>query len=352
MNTTMLAHRFFHEPDLRGEYARVNTSFQYYTDRDGNLVWRYYSYATCIAEIRRDKNNQLCLLISHQNYSSNTSKHLYELRRACPYPSDRVIEVPRVGSGFFYGDYCYIKGTYDFERELSNVSKLTEKELRKQDERKNVQSVIRMYDNYTAHFSDVTKEEKRLRKSAKVAKVIDIVAEKEQRLNERRLHVATPEELAKRAEQRAKKEARIQRRVAEYMGDGNTLEKLKAVFSRYEYYRRGRLVCDFDDVKNAGMREAMSEYRRMLNNAQDSHGRGLSYVWLDNDGNARTSQCCQAPKEDAVRLLKLWKHKQNIVGDKAGVYTVVENTDESVKIGCHVIPTWNIELLCNALNVA
>lgn len=347
MSTQELAHRFFHEPDKRGEYARVNTSFLYYSTMGGVLVWKYFSYSTCIGEIRRNKDGEFCLLVSDETYSKCTAKHLSELVRACPFPRNRILYVPRVGNGFFYGDYYYIKGTYDFTRALQKVACMTEKDLRKQENRRFVKRTICLYDGYQFEFKDTTGDEKKLRKSAKVAKVIAITKEKDDALDARRAHVATPEELAKRAKQKAKKEERIQRKIAECMGEGISLEKLEAVFGGRSYYRRGMQYA-YDNIKDEALREAMIEYRKMLGNKCDSKGRGLSYVWLDSNGDACTSQRCRVSRHDVLRLLSMWKNKQNIIGEKAGMYTVVENTPESVKIGCHVIPTWNIELLIKA----
>lgn len=129
------------------------------------------------------------------------------------------------------------------------------------------------------------------------------------------------------------------------MGEGDTLDKIRAAYqinySRYHCYRH-----DSSDIS-----KVLREYRAHLQNQKDEQGRYLSYLWLEGD-QAKTSQHCQAPIEDVTRLLRLWKHHQNMVGQRAGSYTVVENDQSHVKIGCHVIPAWNVELLCNKLNVA
>lgn len=339
MRTNDLAHRFFHEPDKRGEYANVNTSFEYYATRSGQLVWRYFSYSTCIGEIRRNKAGELCLIISLTRYSNSTGKHLSELLSACPYHADHIFYVPRVGDGFFYGDYRYLKGTYDFERVLKNIADMTEKELRKEENRMCVLKNIRMYDAYAEAFKDTTAAEKRLRKSKKVAKAIDIATEGQRLLNEKRI-VWRQKRAARIAEQEAKRKADMaaaRERLEQYFADGDKLAKLQLIFAR-NYWEEE-------------LTEEMRDFRNTLYSAGDSQGRRLSYVWLDEDGNARTSQNCSVPHDDVMRLLAYWKHHQNIIGQKAGVYTVVENTPDIVKVGCHVIPTWNIQLLCQALNV-
>lgn len=346
MNTYQIAHRFFHEPDKRGEYANVNTSFQYYTTRDGQLVWRYFSFSTCIGEIRRNRRGEQVLVISNNKYSKVTSKHIYQLLQSCPFDGDHILCVPRVGNGFYYNS---IIGTYDFLAVLRGIASLTEKDLRRQENRHYVQGMVRMYDRYAEQMRDLTPEEKRLRKSARVLHSIDIAKEKDAALQARREHVATPEELAKRAEQRAKREERIRRKMDEFLGEGDSLDKLRTAFSGRGYWRRGHQY-DFKGVTDPTIKKALTEYRDILEKKRDDHGRTFSYAWIVGD-MVKTSRYCEAPVEDAKRLCRLWKRHQDMVGCKAGVYTVLENTPDYIKIGCHIIPKWNIDLLCEAFKI-
>lgn len=339
MTSYDLAHRFFHEPTKRGEYANVNTSFSYYVRDDGSVAWwRYYSYSTCIAEIRKNRRGQNVLVISDDRYTHCTSKHLSELRRANP--GLPVVDVPRVGAGFYY--WSSLQGTYDFLNRLRTISEMTEKDLRKQENRTFCKHFIDLYDNYIEHFADMDKESKKLRRSAKVRKVLEMVLVKNAELLARREHIAaiTDEE---REANRVKRAEALQRRLERFMSEGDTLDKIRAAYAmsyRMQYSRSGNEVT-----------KVLRDYRNHLQSQKDEQGRYLSYVWIEGD-HAKTSQHCDAPIEDVTRLLRLWKHHQNMVGQKAGVYTVVENDQSHVKIGCHVIPAWNIELLCNKLNVA
>lgn len=339
MTSYDLAHRFFHEPEKRGEYANVNTSFSYYVRDDGSVAWRrYYSYSTCIAEIRKDRKGQDVLVISDDTYSHCTSKHLYELRRANP--GLPVVDVPRVGAGFYY--WSSLEGTYDFGRKLRTIKELTEKELCRQENRQFVKHFIDLYDKYIEHFSDMDKESKKLRKCAKVRKNIEIMLVKNAELLARKEKIAamTDEE---REANRVKRAAALQRKLEKFMNGTDTLEKIRAAYAmsyRMQYSRSGNEVT-----------KVLRDYRNHLQSQKDEQGRYLSYVWIEGD-HAKTSQHCQAPIADVERLLRLWKHRQNMVGQHAGMYTVLENDQNHVKIGCHVIPAWNIELLCNKLNVA
>lgn len=336
MTSYDLAHRFFHEPDARGDYARVNTSFSYYKFSDGRESRRYYSYATCIAEIRKDRHGAQCLVISDAKYSKCTSKHLAELRRANP--GLPVVDVPRVDNGYYWSS---IEGKYDFENRLRTISGLTEKDLRQQTNREFVKHFIDLYDNYIEHFDDMDARTKKLRKCAKVRKAIEIMMVKNAELLAKKARIAAiPEEV--REANRVKRAEAIQRKLAKFMGEGDTLAKIRAAYNmKYRYA-----------AHESEMTKALREYRNHLSKQRDEQGRLLSYVWLDEDGNARTSQRCSAPFDDVRRLCILWKRHKDMVGERAGMYQVVERDDKHVKIGCHVIPAWNIELICNELKIA
>ena len=77
----------------------------------------------------------------------------------------------------------------------------------------------------------------------------------------------------------------------------------------------------------------------------------LSYVWVENDQEVKTSQGVTCKIEIVKRLCERWLRKQDILGEDCDGYAIVMNTQDFVKVGCHVIPTWNVKALCNQLNV-
>lgn len=333
MNTYDLAHRFFHDPDARGEYANVNTHFLKYNYGEGHEFWGYYSYSTCVAEIRKNKFGTNILILSDERYSTFTSRHMRQLERANPGYS--VVRVPIVDIG--YG-WWRMDGTYNFLHHLDRVANMTEKDLRKQDNRRYVKHILYMYDEYVRQFSDMDDKSKKLRQSAKVRKVVEMVEQKNARLAEIQARVI-PEEV--RAANKAKREAALEKKVKGIMSGEDMLSILQSAYNLPTYHR-------YTENK---VRQALREYRNNLQNARDERGRHLSYVWLEGN-KAKTSQHCEAPIADVKRLLQLWKAHKDMLGQHAGMYQVVERDDNHVKIGCHVIPAWNIELLCNKLNIA
>jgi len=86
-----LFHRYFHEPEKRGRYERVNYSF------NGGF---FYSYYTAIGIKVTGRDRKPVLLIADSPMSHTTGRHIGYLGMACPYGAGRVIEVPLT-----YGDH-------------------------------------------------------------------------------------------------------------------------------------------------------------------------------------------------------------------------------------------------------
>lgn len=76
----------------------------------------------------------------------------------------------------------------------------------------------------------------------------------------------------------------------------------------------------------------------------------LAYCFVDGD-NIRTTKDIRFPIDGAKVHLRMWKHGKIRHGMPIGVYTALSVTDEFVKVGCHKIPTQNLEELCKILEV-
>lgn len=311
MTSQELAHRFFYNPEARGKYAGCNASFT-----SNRTYWSYY---TQIAAIVLNRAGEECLLISDCKYSKTTAKQLNELLRACPYDSEHIIFVPDCEDN-----------RYGFINDMEWLTKYTLKELNRKENREEFVHILEMYDKFVANFGDknLPKECRLIRKRKSVKDKLEYIRTKDAALLER---------LAVRHE---KLQARIAEREREIKAamrklSTNKLECVKIAFQRQTDQRIG---------------EVATQYRRMLQNAKDCKGRNYSYVWAD-EVEIHTSQGITIGINIVKRLLGMWKAQQDIVGERAGNYTILENTNESVKVGCHVIPTWNIVELCKQLAV-
>lgn len=311
MTSQELAHRFFYNPEARGKYAGCNASFT------SNRT--YWSYRTRIAAIVLNRAGEECLLISDYKYSKTTAKQLNELLRACPYDSEHIIFVPNCEDS-----------RYGFIYNMQWLTEYTLKQLNRKENREEFVRTLEMYDKFVAHFGDneMPKECKLIRKRKSIADKLEYIRTKDAMLLDRLI---------------AKRE-KLQARIAERE------REIKAAMKKLSTSKLEHVRIAFERQTDSKIREVAKRYREMLYNAKDSKGRNYSYVWTD-DIHIRTSQGVTMTVDMVKRLLSMWKSKMNIVGERAGNYTILENTEESVKVGCHVIPTWNIVELCKRLEV-
>lgn len=75
----------------------------------------------------------------------------------------------------------------------------------------------------------------------------------------------------------------------------------------------------------------------------------MAFVWRDSNGIYETSKQVTMTKAEGDIALRLWAKGQLKHGQKIGMYTVLAVTKDFVKIGCHTIPTKNLEELYNTL---
>ena len=166
MQNRDVAHRFF--------YDSIDSSFE----KRSMTVWyshgKYYSYSTCIGEMSTDINGKNIFIISDNNFSMTTSKHLGELRRACPYSVVDIYYLPQSqGNREFYVNETinHLKSNLEWY----SKSKLTQKPNREgftntynmldstlnlekfKDEFKNIKKILK---DYKALYDDINNPEK------------------------------------------------------------------------------------------------------------------------------------------------------------------------------------------------
>ena len=83
-----------------------------------------------------------------------------------------------------------------------------------------------------------------------------------------------------------------------------------------------------------------NKVRKALNPNND-----LSFVWIENEYTVRTSKNIRMNMDIVKTGLKLWKHNKIKHGYKVDFYTVLEVRKDYIQIGCHKIPTENIQAL-------
>lgn len=298
-----VAHLFFYS---NKDFSRRSMTVSFYA------FDRYFSYGTCIGQFTNTIEGQRVLIISDNTFSNTTAKHIGELRGANP--SYKVYYLPqRMGSGQFYPfevlssikqslKYASIDNNLKFKDNritfLYNYKKLNELlELEIFEPLKAQIKEVKEY--YKALFDNIHNEE----------------YIKELKRNQRRI---TKEE---------SKEAK--EFVNNFFNTNNYLECLYNIFrctNRFTYKQRQL----FDKVLNPSI---------------------YSYVWLDlNTNKVESSRYIRIDIKEAYTMLKLWKHNKLRLGMKLDKYTVLEIKENHVKIGCHIIPTKNLEELYSAIS--
>lgn len=326
MNYYDIAHSFFYDNEGMGRGNGSYDSRLWYSkpwcrESDKGLIMQAYSYSTIIAERRLNKQGREVCVMSENKYSKTTAKHLSILRSACP---TDVLYVPYVDGG--------VLNAFEerFERYLDKRY-FDENVFRRQEERNDFLNLLRMFDEYEHEMGT----SKRLR-GIRSRKTIKYFEELCHAINRDRKNVAQMSDAArkryerKQAKEKAERE-RAKKFVAKFMKSKNQNEQLQAAF-HYDYYMDNKLKALHDNL---------------------TRGNGYAYVWVDEDcQKVCTSKHISVTIEEVQRLLRIWHARERLVGEKCSYYTIVENNADHVKIGCHTIPQWNVQMLYNKLIAA
>lgn len=311
-NIESLAHEFFykeHDEECRTRSAWFKGA-------------RFGSYGTCIGYIFTDKQGRKTLLASDSYMSATTAKHLNALKNACPFG---VTDVP-----FHYGDSFYL---YRTQKEvLKRIAELFA--VRLESEISEKRTYTRKPDREYAldllknmnEFVRITGQ--RIKGLAKYNKYLSVA-----------LSAENIKKASARVRAQAKKQAEKTKQLVEKFKRDVAKKPLLDLIKKY--------VFDFRYYKST---KAELKEQELFNKMFDTDLHNPSFVIVDKEnGVVKTSQNITMPISDVLPLLKMWKHKHNIVGLMLGQYTVLANNDKFVKIGCHNIPTANIKALADVL---
>lgn len=288
MKNIDIAHNFFYNQTPQ---ANANTHF---------INDRFYSYYTCIAEILTDKTGQPVLIISNNNFSNTTQRHINNLIKANP--CYRVIRLPqRMGAKSFYEHFETTKALL-----LDILKNYTPKDTKKKADREDFIHTYKMLENlYTIIDGDIPQE---ITNKYKIIKEIHTQKEKKQK-----------ESQQKRIEKQKENLEKI-------LNTNNTCLLAKEYTTQKLYKIKTELYKKLQLDKYA-------------------------YLFSDSTTNTiKTTKCVTIPLDIIKPFLKLWQHKKLKHGMKIDVYTVLSVTDDYVQVGCHKILTKNIQDLINEIN--
>lgn len=310
MQNRDVAHQFFY--DINGSFERRSMTVSYEHNK-------YYSYGTVIGKITQTTEGQTVCLISDNNFSMTTAKHINELRHACPFD---VVHLPQAM-------YAHDFNAYDVvERLKSNIeyysnAKLTQKANREGfiNSYKMLISTLKLAD-FEAQFE-------------KAQKILDEYKELYDTLNNPSEIKALKEKVRKIE---AEKQAKLKKELETIFNKYTYLDILK--FTYTDFYFNDFSVEAYNEQK-----ELKQKIKKYLNPHND-----FSFIWFEGDF-VRTSQHISVDKKEAITLLKLWKNGKLKHGMTISYYTVLEVLTNYVKIGCHRIPVDNLNALYEAIDI-
>lgn len=299
MKNIDVAHLFFYQG-----------AYNYFDRGSMNVSYRcdtYYSYYTAIAKKITGKEGQDILLISDDNFSQTTAKHINELRRACPFGYNNIISVPQD-----YGKH-YLEIETIVKRLADNIIKASGYKMTL---KANREYFINCYETLLKLNE----------------KVCDIEQDFIDRFTPLYNDINGPEKLAilkaKNKEKERKKQLKLKAELQILITD---LDLSSLAYRAYSDK-------SFDD------KELKQKIKQYINPSND-----LSFIWFEGE-SVKTSQHITVNRNEVETLLKLWSKGKLKHGMTISYYTVLEVTSKYVKVGCHKIPTENLQALCNQMN--
>lgn len=275
-------------------------------DKHGNLSYAYpvfFSYSTAIGEIAETTDGGRVLITSDNSLSVTTARHLNLLCNASPL---QVVTLPAVRGQREFNAPAILEYFKD-RADLSHY-KITQKAERERLLRdKAMLKTCLTIKNFKPYFKDFKKLLKIFEKMAAVA----IDPEK------------VKAEKARAAEKAKKARAALERRLRAF-AKKSLLEQVTLAYS-----------LPYGESK---------EMRQYLNPNGD-----LSFVRMAENGGIRTSKGLTFSATEARGFAVAYKAGKFVNGYKVGIYTVVQNTADFVKIGCHKIPRANLDQIADKI---
>lgn len=293
-----IAHEFFYSDfDSSRNYNNISYS--------ENL---FYSYYTVIGTVVKDKSNDYVLLVSDDSMTPTTSKHIGYLISACPFD---FVRVPmEYGNHYFSLDAC-------IKRIVKNLDYYSNSKL----------SLKANRDRYIECFNQLQYI------NENIQDVDSSLIEQYKPL----FDLLNNSDEVKQLKAKLKEKDRQDRIQAE--------KELQELLTTYDYFDLIRFVYDsynstikFDDYTKT--KAMQNKVKKALNPNND-----LSFVWIENEYTVRTSKNIRMNMDIVKTGLKLWKHNKIKNGYKVDFYTVLEVRKDYIQIGCHKIPTENIQAL-------
>ena len=292
-NNFDICHNFFYSDDSICDKNRFSVSYYYDT---------FYSYATAIGKKVVGKDGASYLLLSDNNMSNTTAKHISYLRQASPL------------------DVCYIPVRFG-QREIT-INGAIDDILKNLDFYKN--SKLSQKPNREAYINYFN--------------MLSVIDEKIQTVKKSIINKYKPlfddlhdEKAIKLLNKINREKLKVEREKLK--------KQLAGYLKKYDLSQLAKMVYSYTDYTLNGKPEIKQAIKKYINPHND-----LSFVWSDGE-DFKTSKSITISKKECDLIIKLYKNKELKHGFRLSYYTVLEVTDKFIKIGCHKIPVENINCL-------
>ena len=281
---------------------------------------RLFSYGTCIAQFVKDINDDLILIISDNNFSNTTAKHLSIVRAANPHYN--VIYLPQAyGSSEFYA--------HEVLNRLVSALEYNSKKLSRQVNRYDFTHNYNMLSNFlqVKHFSPLFDKAKEVLEQYKV---LYDACHNQEAINQIKKETRQANLEAKKKHKEELKQ--IKTYINEFINDKGYLAFIYELFINHK------------NIFNTGLVPS-----KVLEAFADNQN--YSYCWIDG-GYIKTSQRVTVPVNEAKILLHRYVNNKPILGHTVdNRFKVLAVTQDYIKIGCHILPIENINALIDALGI-
>lgn len=291
MRNINFAHQFFYD-DNQNRW-KENNNVSYYDNK-------YFSYSTCIAKITQSKKGEFILLISDNNFSHTTTKHISEIRQANP--RYKVLYFPQKYGAYDF-DLSYIKDTLIKSLDFYASSKHTQKA-----NRQGYINNFEMLKNLDEYLIDINKAI-----FDKYKPLFDILTNDE----------SLKKELERVRKKESEKRKALKIELKTHLDNNNLLNLSRLAYS------------DFSELKS----DIKSKIKSLINPKDD-----FSFVWVEGE-KVKTSKYISMSIDEIKPFLLAWKKGLLKHGQNIKQYAILSITDDFVKIGCHKIPVENIKNL-------
>lgn len=295
MDNGTFAHNFFYEKD-RYKYKSHNSMT--YQGRD------FFSYATQIARIVENKKKEKFLLLSWNNFSSTTSRHIYLVASACPYP---IIYVPGLRRDTYYNLNDNPKQTLGYFEEAMDLL-IGNNKFTRQENRWEFENFYKGYKQFLTAFT----RRKPLKRYTEVYETI------------------TNDEKVKELKEAQREKDRVATEEAK--------EVTKKLREKLGYLGCIKTLCSYEEI-----RKLPEKTVKALKKVYDFSK--YAYVYPFSDDEIKTTKGIRMDKDKVKVALKAWLNNKLRHGEMLDGYTVLSITPGYVKIGCHTIPVKNLHEL-------